>query len=764
MKKLIVIVTFITLLTVQVVAQAFVASKIEFVGLQRIPSDTAMSYLPIRPGAKVTAQTSDSIIRALYKTGFFSNVALDKRGSTLVIHVQERPVISKLTLSGNKVVSSKELLKVLKKMSVANGYEYNRSTLQTIKSALLNEYYSHGKYNARVNIQVTKQPHNEVAVSILISEGLTATVKQIHIIGNKAFSESKLLDQFQLTTPGLLSFFNHDDQYSSQKLAADLHSLTAYYMNRGYLKFRILGTQVSLSPDRKHVYITVKVHEGNQYHFSGFSLAGRLILPRAQLRMLSEVQKGAIFSNQAIINTETNIGNALGAKGYYETKVSAKTRVNEAKKTIFITFEVSPGQRIYVRRIYFSGNSGTNDQAFRRELTQMEGGLISTVAVQNSKRRLLQLPFVRNVDVSTTPVPSHSNEVDVGYKVATMPAGQVRAGVGYSDVDGPMFNVGLNQQNVFGTGNSFGFNAAYSASMLSAMVSYFNPYYTKWGIGRGFSLYASHYNASEANTADYETDNYGGAINYSIPISQYDSAQFSVGLNYMYLDTNSNPATIIQDFVNEHGKNFTQIPINIGWTHNSLDQANFPTSGLLQNLNFTFSAPAGSNALEYYKATYNLAYYHPIYASFVGKLRGGVGYGDGYGSYSTLPFMKNFYLGGMGSVRGYEANTIGPIDSAGDTIGGNLYFDTSAELIVPNPLSRSVRTALFVDAGNVYATHMSASEKTLNPDRNRIRYSAGLEVDWLSPIGLLNFSLAKAINPAKNDDTQVFQFNIGASV
>src|SRR3990167_4706455 len=745
----------------QVYADSFTATQIKFVCLKRISSDTALSYLPVRPGDEITPAISDQIINDLYKTGFFSNVSLSEQGSTLIINVAERPIISKLVLSGNKVVPSKELLKVLREMNIAEGYEYNRSTLKTIETALLDEYYSHGKYNARINIQVVPAENDSVAVYINISEGLTATIKQINIIGNEAFSEHKLSDQFQLTTPSLFSFINHDDQYSSEKLAGDLDKLTAYYLNRGYIHFRIDSSQVSMTPDRKHVYITIKIIEGAQYKFSGYQFSGNLILPKNQLQPLVQVKAGNVFSKQAVIDSEKAIGDALGAKGYSEAKISVQPAIDEQNKTIFVTFTIHPGQRIYVRHVYFVGNSSTNDFAFRREITQMEGGLISTQAIKNSKQNIQQLRFVSDVEVTPHPVPGKPNEVDVGYKVTTVPAGEVTAWVGYSDVDGLLFNIGLNQQNVLGTGNAFSVNASYSASMLSAQVSYFNPYYTTWGVGRGFNLYASHYNADQANTADYALDSYGGAVNYSIPLAQYDSLQFSIGLNDSYLQSSSSPATVITNFVNRYGRSFFQIPVSLGWNHNSLDKAVFPTLGLVQNAGVSVDVPVEKNSLEFYKLSYGFDYYHPVYEQFIAQLRGDTGYGNGYGKFSQLPFFENFYAGGMGSVRGYTANTLGPQDNNGDSVGGNLYFDASVGLIFPNPFSRSLRTTWFVDAGDVYNTYSMTSQGVTNPDKASVRYSTGIEFDWLSPIGMLNFSLAKAINPSKYDDTTPFQFNIG---
>jgi outer membrane protein insertion porin family len=751
-------------LSVSASALNFVANRIQFQGLHRIPLSTAQSYLPVHAGARINTASSTKIIQALFKTGFFKNVNLLRRGSTLIIRVQERPTISEISLSGNKVIKSKALLKVLQKVHIAEGYAYNRSTIKEIESALLAQYYSHGLYNAHVHIQAKKGVNKSVALKVSIAEGASAKIKQIHLIGAHHFSEHQLLGHFSLSTPDWLSWFTHNDEYASEKLAADLEKLRSYYLNRGYLKMRINSTQVSISPDRKHVYIVIKITEGAQYRFSGFSLSGHLIVPKQKLRSLVPIKTGAIFSRKSIVSAEKGIGYALGDKGYAKAKIRAKTTTNEKRHTVFIHFMVTPGRRVYVRYITFSGNSHTDDNAFRRVLTQMEGGIISTRHLANSKQRLMQQAYVQHVDETTTPVPGKSNEEDINYKVATYPAGEVRMGVGYGDVDGIMVNAAISQKNFFGTGNQFGISASWSKASINLGANYFNPYYTAWGVGRGFNVYATRVNADKQNIADFATNNYGAAMNYSFPIALHDSLQLGVGLDYLYLKLSGSPSTTMAAFKKKHGANFTQVLLNAGWTHNNLNAAVFPTKGLAQTLSMTFSVPMGRNGLQYYTADYNLRYFHPVYRSFVFTTRAELGYGQGYGRYGNLPFFKNFYAGGLGSIAGYVANTIGPQDSNGDSLGGNFLADGRLAMIVPNPISKTVRTKLFVDGGNVFNTKASNAERARNKDRAGFRYSSGMEVDWLTPFaGVLKFSLAKSLNPSKQDDTEFFQFSIGTS-
>jgi len=760
------IVTLILLLFVftQVMAFDFVANRIVFVGLHHIPASTALNYLPVKPGDRITNSVSDNIIQSLYKTGFFENVSLSRQGNTLIITVQEQPTIGKITLSGNKVIKSNELLSVLRKMHIAEGYEYNKSSLKEIKSALLSQYYAHGKYNARVQITTQALQNNRVQINIVISEGVVSTIKQIQIIGNHHFSERTLLGQFQLSTPGIFSWYTHDDEYSSEKLGADLENLQNFYLNHGYLKIKIDSAQVSLSPDRKHVYIVVQITEGPQYHFSGYTLSGKLILPKQKLSSFVDIKPGDIYSKQALVDAEKNMGLALGDLGYANAQIVPHPQVDEKNHTVFINFEVKPGRRVYVRQITFTGNTHTDDFAMRRALTQMEGELASTRQLRNSKQQLMQMPFIKQVEMTTKPVSGQTNEEDVNYNVTTYPGGEIQAGVGYSDTDGFLINASLTQQNFYGTGNQFSINASRSNSTLNAGVSYYNPYYTTWGVGRGFNLYASHFNASKQNIADYGLDNYGGTMTYSIPFTLHDSFQVGMGLDYDGLHLSDDPSTVMSDFENKHGKNFTQLMLNAGWTHNGLNRSVFPTLGLYQNFTAAFAVPVGTRSLEYYTGDYNVRYFHPIYHSFVFAGRAEVGYGDGYGRYNNLPFFKNFYAGGMGSVAGYVANTIGPQDNQGNSIGGNLLVTGRLGIIFPNPLSRMLRTQVFVDGGNVYNTHATKAENDANKDRSGLRYSAGLEVDWLTPFaGILKFSVAQAINPSSQDDTTLFQFNIGTS-
>lgn len=741
----------------------FVIQSISIQGLQGISQATVLNYVTVKPGETFSLQKSNQLIQSLYKTGFFNNVDLSRQGNTLVINVDQRPIIGKITISGNDVIKTDQLKKVLKQLGFVEGQVYNPSVLSTIKKSLAEEYFVLGKYNARIDVDVKKQVRNRVSIAIKISEGVVSKIKQIRIIGNKVFDESVLLKQLTLSTSGLFTWYTHNDRYTKEKLGKDLEALRSYYLDRGYLKFKIDSSQVSLSPDRQSVYIVVHITEGPQYTMSDYSVSGRLILPRHQILSMIDVNKGEIFSKKAVMAINKKIIAALGAKGYSNAEVNVLPKFNEKLKTVSLNFHVVPGPRIYIHRISFSDNYRTNDETLRRELKVLtEGGPFETDKVKQTKRALLQLPYLSNVDVTTTPVPRKPNEVDVNYKVTEVPSAQLQGGIGYSTLEKLMFNAGITQKNLLGTGNTLGLNFTYSAITTNLNLDYFNPYYTKSGIGRDINAYISQYDASSANVNDYVSNDYGVAMNFTMPFDQYNTFNFGGGYENNYINVSSTPSTQQAAFIREHGRHFYQFDANLGWSYSSLDRILFPRSGIKQSINLKSTIPFAKQSLRYYKTGYSFGYYQPLIKSFIGHMTANINYGKGYGSYiGLLPFFKNYYAGGFGSVRGFEANSIGPKDSKGDTMGGNFEMDASASLILPNFISDAVRTSLFVDAGDVYQT--SSRKHYHGVKLNEMRTSVGIELDWRSPIAMLNFSLATPLHKRRNDDANAFDFNIGSS-
>lgn len=735
---------------------SFIVKNIRINGLQGISRATVLSYVPVKIGDRIDDEKTMQIINSLFKTGFFSNVTLDRRNSTLIINVQQRPVIGQITITGNKLIPTNKLKENLKKIGFTEGQTFDQSTLTKIKASLVRQYFLVGKYNARVTTQTKLQKRNRAAVHIIISEGKTAKIYSIKIIGNHLFSENTLLHQLKLAPSNLLSFFTKSDQYSPDKLAVDIESLRSYYMNKGYIKFEIISSQVSLTPDRKHVYITIQIHEGGQYRISGFTVTGKTILPKSEIIKLiqKEIKKGAIFSRKNLIQTYKNISTALGVKGYANASVNATPTINDRNHTVFLTFLIKPGKRIYVRHITFSGNYRTNDEVFRRELRQMEAGLLSSQNINESKRNLLNLPFVQNVEVTTIPVPNKPNQVDLNYKITGSSPASIGGGIGYSKINHFSLNANITHKNVLGTGNWLSLNGFYSHPQISLDLTYYNPYITPSHIGRSIHIYASKFNADKANVTDYVTDTYGASVIYNFPLTEHQTVSFGGGVEHDILDLGTNPPTESLTFRNQYGKYFTQGQVSASWAYQNLDRYLFPTSGSILSASSTVTVPVSSKSLEYYNVNINGTFYQQIYNQFIGKLKADTGYGDGYGKYNTLPFFKNYYAGGFDTVRGYEGNSLGPKDSNGDALGGKFIYYGIAVLYFPNPFGQSLRTGLFINGGNV-------NNKI---SMNNIRYSTGLEVDWRSPMGVLNFAFSKALKTRPGDDTNVFDFTIGTNI
>lgn len=760
MKKIFHLIVLLILLPAVVYAQAnFIIKRIQINGLQGISRNTVMNYLPVRVGDQFDVNTSSQIIQSLFKTGFFSDIQVAHSNGTLIINVEQRPIISQITITGNKLIPTKKLHEALNKAGFSVGTIFDNSLLTKIKTSLITEYFTVGKYNARVKVNVQAEKRNRVAIKITISEGKTAKIHSIAIVGNHAFSEKTLLRQFKLTPTtaisSLLSFFTHNDQYSAEKLAADLESLRSYYMDRGYIKFKILSSQVSITPDRKQVYITIYIQENYKYRISGYSISGKTILPKQKIAQLITLKKGEFFSLQKITAINHSIGQALGTKGYANANIQAIPQFNEQNHTVFLKFTITPGIRIYVRRITFSGNNRTNDEVYRRELIQMEGALLSPQNIKESKRNLLNLPFVKNAEMSTTPVPNKADQVDINYKMSENSAATLRGGVSYSQLDKFGVNGAISQKNLFGTGNSLDLSLYYSRPVVSLNFNYFNPYYSTSRIGRSINVYANRFDANRLNLTDFATNTYGFAIGYVLPVTAHSFFSAGYGFEHDHINLDSDPSRELSNFKNKYGSNFYQIQTNAGWSYSKFDRYLFPTQGLKTGIGVTAAVPVSHKSLEYYKISANAVYYQPLYKQFISKLRGNIGYGNGYGKFNgELPYFKNYYAGGIGSVRGYEGNSLGPKDSKGNTIGGNFEIEGSASLIFPNPLHDSVRTSLFVDGGNVYH----------NIHIKDLRFSTGIEVDWRSPVGVINFSLAKALNARKEDDTQPFQFTIGTTL
>jgi outer membrane protein insertion porin family len=749
-------------------ADSFVVRRIRVDGLQRITPETVYSYLPVHEGQSLHSSQTGAIISSLYKTGFFERISLAREGNVLVIKVVERPTIGQLKISGNSVIPKDKLTTVMKSVDIAEGRVYNSAVLEKIKQSLLNQYYELGRYNARVDITVTPMDRNRVLVQIVISEGLVTKVRHINIIGNHVFSEKTLDKQLEVTTPGLFTFFTQTDRFSQEKLDTSLDNLRNYYMDHGYIKFAVKSSQVAMTPDRKSIYITVVIDEGEQYKVKGYAFTGDSILSNDEMSKLVTVKKGDVFSRQSVINSEKAISDALGDKGYVFAAVSLEPNVDEAKKEVFLTFNVKTGRRAYVRHIYFSENTRTNDVVLRRELLQMESSVVSTGKLAQSKQRLSQLAFLKDVQMTIVPVQNSNDQVDVNYKVTEDSAAQANFSIGYSQLDGVILGAGLNQKNFLGTGKTVGLNFTKSKLQQYYGINYTDPYYTPDGISRSINISASKFDPTRAGLShSYSTDQYDASVVYGIPIWQEQNAIDRLQLGYGYentlvnLSTRYPVSTQVQDFVNQHGRHFAQIDLIAGISRDSRDKAIFPTKGTLHTLGLDVYLPATSKSLKYYTVAYNGKWYFPLNDSFIATARGQAAYGTGFSGAKAFPFFKNYYAGGIDSVRGYEASTLGPEDSNGDPSGGNLLLTAGIGLIFPNHISDNLRTSLFVDGGNVYNTYNNRPQG--GTASGTIRYSTGVEADWLTPLGLVDVSLAKPINLKPGDNQEMFQFSLGAN-
>lgn len=749
-------------------SQDFRINSIRFQGLQRVSGETALSYMPVKQGQLLTDQKMQQIIDDLYQTGFFSKVNLARDGNTLVVIVQERPTIGLITFSGNKIIKKKQLQDVLKQAGIQEGLTYNPLVLSGLKQALLQQYYNLGRYNAHVTTEITQEPRNRVGVKIKIYEGQTAKVKQITILGAKHFSQKKLLKQFSLTTPHIWSFITQGDQFSRDKLDKDLESLHNFYLDNGYLRFKIDSAQVAVTPDRRSIYLTIHVTEGPQYHLSGYTVVGDTAgQSKALNKIAANLKMGEVFSRAKVLAIDQAMKQILANHGYALARIDVLPTVDDNKHMVYLTFDLKPGDIIYVHRISYVGNTKTNDEVLRRETRQMEGAAYNGGKVDESKRRISLLGYLTNVTTTMEPVPNKKDQVDLQYHVKETSTATASANVGYSDAYGLMYGASIVQNNFMGSGKSVSLGFNRSAYVTSGNFSYFNPYYTKSGISRGFSVYAQRVTPGDVNIIDYKSDVFGGSMDYRFPLSEYDYLSASIGYEYLKIKAaNGAVPPSVFNFLATHGSTssdgneasarFNETRVSLGWTHTTYDRAIYPTKGISTTLGGTVGLPISGSAVEYYKLVFNGKAYIPLDRSrkFIVRLSTDLGYGNGYGRFSQLPFFRNFYAGGIDSVSGYAANSLGP-QYNGDALGGNVKTVGEAALIFPNLISQTLRTALIFDAGNIY-------QDEFNP-RN-LRMSAGLEINWLSPMGPLKFTVAYPLNAKSGDDKNIFQFTVGASL
>lgn len=742
-------------------AEGFIVRDIKVTGLQRVSTGTVLNYLPVQVGEEVNSASTAQIIRALYDTGFFQSVSLERQGNTLIVNVVERATIGSITTVGNKEIPSDKLKELLKQMGLVKGRVFQRSSLERLEKELKQAYNARGKYNARIETSVASLTENRVAITITISEGRVSRIKEIKFIGNHDFTKSELMPEMSLSESGIFTYFTKKDQYSKSAMDASLEALRSFYLDRGYLKFNIVSSQVLLSPDKKDVFINIHINEGPQYRFAGYTVVGKTILSREKIDSLVQVKQGDVFSRKKVTESISAIGLALGDIGYGFPAINAEPRIDENNKTVFITFIIEPGRHVYVRRINFRGNVKTADYVMRNVIRQDEGSVLSLHNIKESERQLRLLGYLKNVNIKTTPVPGTNNQVDLDVEIEEAPSAEATASLGYG-TNGPQFNAAFNQHNFMGTGRSIGvgFNASYWGQDYS--LNYYNPFYTNTGIGRGINLYYRTVDPKKLDISAYSSDQFGFDVNYNMLLSEKSSFQFGYGYQDLRIKS-VGAVTQIQNFVNQHGRDFHEIRLFTGWNRNSYDQIPFPTRGLNQQASVLVALPASSNSLSYYKANYQAHLYQPLFKGFIFTILGNLGYGNTFNN-EGLPFFENYYAGGIaspGQVRGYQSYSLGPRDSRGNALGANFLVNGSAGIVLPYPLSRdTVRTTIFADAGNVFIRGTPSYLSGFG--EGPLRYSAGIGVEWRSPFGPLAFSLAKPLNRQPWDDQQVFQFTLSS--
>ena len=841
-------------------AEPFAIADIRVEGLQRISPGSVFAALPVGVGDTADTYATRAAAKNLFATGNFDDISIGRDGNVLVITVVERPSISEITIDGNKAIETEALLDGLKGAGLAVGQVFQRSTLEGMQLELLRQYVLQGRYDAEIDAEVIPEPRNRVSIAIDVNEGTVATIKHINVVGNTIFDDEEIGDLFELKTTGWFSFFTSDDKYAKEKLTGDLETLSSYYMDRGYLQFNIDSTQVAVSPNKEQVYITANISEGEKFSVSDVGLSGDLVLPEDDLSRFLLVREGQVYSQQLVTSTEEYLTRRLGNEGYNFATVTGITDVNEDDATVGIKFFIDPGKRTYVRRINFTGNLDTSDDVLRREMRQMESAPASASAIEQSRIRLERLGFFKTAEVETKEVPGHDDLIDVDFEVEEQSFGSIGGSIGYAQDAGLILGLNLQQNNFLGTGRRVGINLNSSRYQDVASLNYTNPYFTEDGVSRGWSIFYRKTDLSEINVASYTTDTVGATLNFGYPISETQRLGFSLGVTdtqitvgqFAVQEIKASPRFIpgINDwyestlqgdgnyaapevllplitlppaalsapadagFVDENGNNYINYSITGSWLMSTLNRGQLATRGQSQSLALQVSIP--SSDLEFYKLTYRGEVYFPLYQEFTLHLRAELGYGGGYGSTTELPFYEHFFAGGFGSVRGFEANTLGPrstpalnyltdrpvtaIDENGqpteiggplgrdfgyvvdprtgkivvqpvtvraDPFGGNALFEGTAEILFPMPFVKDrsqLRSALFFDIGNVFNTDCASNQiNCFDVDAGELRYSVGIGVTWLSGFGPLTFSLAKPLNASEIDEREVFQFTLGRS-
>jgi len=742
----------------------FVVRDIRVEGIQRTDAGTVFGYLPVKVGEQFTEADATEAVRRLYGTGFFSDVQIQTDNDVVVVVVQERPTIASVTFNGMREFDSKAITKSLMQVGFGEGRIFDQSMLERAEFELKEQYLGKGKYGVEVTSTVTPLPRNRVGVSFDVFEGEVAKIRQISIVGNEAFSEGDLLDLFDLTTPGWLTWYTNTDKYSREKLEGDIERLRSFYLDQGYLEFSVEPPQVTISPDRKDIYITVTVHEGKPYKVRSVKLAGNLLGLDKEINNLVQTKEGEVFSAAKANDSAKAITDYLGELGYAFANVNPNPTLDRDKHEADVTFYVDPSRRVYVRRIQIGGNTRTRDAVVRREMRQEEAAWYDSGDLKISRDRIDRLGYFSEVNVATEPVPGSPDQVDVNVDVKEKPTGMINLGVGYGSSEKAILSAGISEDNVFGSGTNLTLQFNTSKTNRAAVLSHTDPYFTKDGISRTTSAYYRVTEPWDNNDGDYRVKAMGLGMNFGVPISEYDRIFLGGTFERNQIDLYDDSPQAYRDFVDQYGDSTNAFILNAGWSKDTRDSALAPTKGSYTRLKGDFS----TMDLKYYLLSAQQQYYIPLGRSYTLALNGMVDWGRSYGSLD-YPVIKNVYAGGIGTVRGYDGASLGPRDTrTGDYLGGSRRIVANAQLYLPFPgasKDRTLRWFLFADAGQVAAG--SGMSCTAGEPGNEVedpcgwRYSAGVGLSWQSPLGPLQLSYARPLNAKSGDDRQSFQFQIG---
>jgi outer membrane protein insertion porin family len=750
--------------------EPFTVKDIRVEGIQRTEAGTVFSYLPVKVGDTMDDKQAAGAIRALFATGFFKDVRLEVaqdpstelrtgpstplRTGVLIVKVQERPSIASIEINGVKDFPKDQLKDNMKYAGLAEARIFDKSAMEKAAQDLKRQYVARGKYSAKVETKVTELERNRVGIVFNVVEGQVSKIKQINIVGNHVYQEQELLDLMKLSTPDWLSWFGNNDQYSKQKLSADMETLRSFYLDNGYLEFTLDSTQVSITPDKKDIYITLNISEGAKYTVSKVGVSGNTLIAKEEVEKLVQIKAGDVFSRKALTDTSKKIGERLGVDGYAFANVNAVPDINKETHQVAFNFVIDPGSRVYIRHINVAGNTKTRDEVIRREFRQIEGAWFDIEKIKKSKQRTDRLNFFSEVNIETPAVQGSSDQMDVNVAVKEKSTGTFSVGAGYNSGEGIVFTGGIAQANLFGSGNSLSTQMNTSRINRNVSVSYTNPYFTDDGVSRGFDAYDRNTNAVNTAISQYTSSTQGGGVRFGVPIGEDESLSYGLSVEKSHIGLTALSPVRFVNYVNTFGSTNTTVLGTIGWGRDTRDSAIYTTAGTVKHIYLESALPVLD--MRYYKLNYDHQYYHPVNDDWVLLLNGQAGMGGGYGG-KQMPFFKNFYAGGTGSVRGYDPNSLGPRDTSNLSIGGTRRVIGNVELFVPFPGSKekSVRLSTFLDGGAVYGP-------TDLPGSMGLRYSTGVAFTWLSPMGPLKFSYGMALNRQPVDKIQKLQFTLGS--